>query len=57
MTVMHRGINCRFAEAGVIIAFPQRDLHMDTLAPLKVEVVGGGQAPDGQVNWIRPVPR
>ena len=50
MTDMHREINRRFAEAGIEIAFPQRDLHMDTAAPLKVEVVGGGQAPSGEVK-------
>ena len=50
MTDMHREIHRRFAEAGITIAFPQRDLHMDTLAPLKVEVVGGGQAPSGEVK-------
>jgi potassium efflux system protein len=32
MTDMHREIHSRFAEAGITIAFPQRDLHMDTLA-------------------------
>jgi potassium efflux system protein len=50
MTDMHREIHRRFAEAGITIAFPQRDLHMDTLAPLKVEVVGGGRVPSGEVK-------
>jgi len=50
MTDMHRKIHRRFAEEGITIAFPQRDLHMDTLAPLKVEVVGGGQAQSGEVK-------
>jgi len=50
MTDMHRNIHTRFAEAGIIIAFPQRDLHTDTLAPLKVAVVGGGPAPSGEVK-------
>jgi potassium efflux system protein len=50
ITDMHREIHRRFAEAGITIAFPQRDLHMETLAPLKVEVVGGGQAPSGGVK-------
>jgi len=30
-----------FREAGVVIAFPQRDVHLDTLRPLDVRVVGG----------------
>ena len=38
------------AEAGIEIPFPQRDLHMGTVAPLKVEVVGGGQTPSEQVK-------
>lgn len=31
----------RFAEAGVSIAFPQRDVHLDAARPLQVEVVSG----------------
>ena len=31
----------RFAEAGISIAFPQRDVHVDSSRPLQVEVVGG----------------
>ena len=44
ITDMHREIHRRFAEAGIEIPFPQRDLHMGTLAPLQVEAVGAGQA-------------
>jgi potassium efflux system protein len=50
MTDMHRKIHRRFAEAGISIAFPQRDLHLDNLAPFKVEVVSGVQAPSGDVK-------
>ena len=33
-----------FAENGIVIAFPQRNLHLDTARPLAVELVtGGGQ--------------
>jgi small-conductance mechanosensitive channel len=28
-----------FAENGIVIAFPQRDLHMDTLSPLEIKLV------------------
>lgn len=28
-----------FAENGIVIAFPQRDLHMDTLSPLEIRMV------------------
>lgn len=28
-----------FREAGIVIAFPQRDIHLDTLRPLQIEMV------------------
>ena len=28
-----------FKEAGIVIAFPQRDVHLDTVSPLKIEMV------------------
>ena len=28
-----------FREAGIVIAFPQRDVHLDTLKPLDVRVL------------------
>jgi potassium-dependent mechanosensitive channel len=37
-------INDLFAQAGIVIAFPQRDVHLDTLRPLEVRVIGGGEA-------------
>ncbi|MDL1871614.1 mechanosensitive ion channel [Deltaproteobacteria bacterium PRO3] len=33
-----------FSEAGVNIAYPQRDVHLDTVKPLEVRVVGGDGA-------------
>jgi small-conductance mechanosensitive channel len=30
----------RFADAGIGIAFPQRDVHLGTGRPLQIEVVG-----------------
>jgi potassium efflux system protein len=41
MTDMHRSIHRRFAEEGIAIAFPQRDLHLDTNGPLQVELRHG----------------
>jgi small-conductance mechanosensitive channel len=35
-----------FREAGIIIAFPQRDVHLDTLKPLDVRVVDSGDPSD-----------
>ena len=32
-------IETQFAEAGISIAYPQRDLHLYTARPLQVEVV------------------
>jgi small-conductance mechanosensitive channel len=34
-------IDARFREAGIVIAFPQRDVHLDAAAPLDVRVVEG----------------
>ncbi|MEL7239257.1 MAG: hypothetical protein AAGK78_10370 [Planctomycetota bacterium] len=33
-------VDRRCREQNVSIAFPQRDVHLDTLSPLKVEVMG-----------------
>jgi len=33
-----------FAENGIVIAFPQRDLHLDTARPLQVELVRGSSS-------------
>ncbi len=37
-TELRTVINDRFNEAGIVIAFPQRDLHLDTLSPLQIEI-------------------
>ncbi|NNE61205.1 MAG: mechanosensitive ion channel, partial [Woeseia sp.] len=33
-----------FEREGIVIAFPQRDVHLDTLKPLQVEVLAGEQS-------------
>ena len=33
-------IEKQFAENGIVIAYPQRDVHLDTAQPLRIEVVG-----------------
>jgi potassium efflux system protein len=38
ITDLHKAINRKFAEAGIVIAFPQRDLHLDASGPLQVEL-------------------
>jgi potassium efflux system protein len=50
---LHKAINRKFEQAGIVIAFPQRDLHLDTREPLRVRVAalrpdgpeGGGPGP------------
>ena len=37
-TSLHKAINSRFAEAGIVIAFPQRHLHLETPSPLRIRV-------------------
>jgi potassium efflux system protein len=43
ITALHKAINDKFEEAGIVIALPQRDLHLDAAAPLRVQIeVGRG---------------
>jgi len=37
-TQLHKAINQSFNDAGITIAFPQRDVHLDTLKPLEVRI-------------------
>ncbi len=36
ITALHKEINRKFNEAGLVIAYPQRDVHLDTNTPLQV---------------------
>ncbi len=36
---LHMAIDEAFQKAGIVIAFPQRDMHMDTTQPLEVHVI------------------
>lgn len=40
ISALNRAINQAFADAGINIAFPQRDLHLDTTRPLQIELRG-----------------
>lgn len=40
-----RTIDRLFNEAGLVIAFPQRDVHLDTLRPLEVRLTGPEEPP------------
>jgi len=44
-----------FREAGIVIAFPQRDLHLDTARPLEVRLLAGG-APERPATTPPPPP-
>jgi len=39
-------IDSLFREAGIVIAFPQRDVHLDTLKPLDVRILNQKDGPD-----------
>ncbi|MCU7828843.1 MAG: mechanosensitive ion channel [Candidatus Thiodiazotropha sp. (ex Myrtea sp. 'scaly one' KF741663)] len=41
ITALHEAINRKFTEAGINIAFPQRDLHLDTARPLDIRISRG----------------
>ena len=38
MTRLHTAINRKFNDAGITIAFPQRDVHLDTSRPLDIRI-------------------
>ncbi len=38
ITALHEAINRKFNQAGISIAFPQRDLHLDTSRPLDIRL-------------------
>ncbi|MCP5417533.1 MAG: mechanosensitive ion channel [Chromatiaceae bacterium] len=38
ITALHRAINARFNAEGITIAFPQRDVHLDTSKPLDIRI-------------------
>ncbi len=42
---LNEAINEKFNAVGIVIAFPQRDLHLDTSGPLQVELRRGKEAP------------
>ncbi len=38
LTELHEAINQKFNEAGIVISFPQRDVHFDASQPLEVRI-------------------
>jgi potassium efflux system protein len=43
---LHKAIDRAFRKAGIVIAFPQRDVHFDADQPLKVQMVPGKADPE-----------
>jgi potassium efflux system protein len=46
ITQLHAAVNEKFNNAGIEIAFPQRDVHLDTSKPLDVRIQQGDTAGD-----------
>ena len=44
---LHEMINDKLNAAGIVIAFPQRDLHIDTLSPLDIRIHNAPASPEG----------
>ncbi len=40
---LHRAVDAAFRRAGIVMAFPQRDLHLDAKAPLEIRLVPSGR--------------
>jgi potassium efflux system protein len=38
ITALHQAIYDKFTDAGIVIAFPQRDIHIDTSKPLEIKL-------------------
>lgn len=48
--IRHRIINL-FGERGIVIAFPQRDVHVDSNQPIKVELVSAETETPSNLTW------
>ncbi len=46
ITELHTAINQKFNDAGLVIAFPQRDVHLDTSRPLDIRIRRDDEHPD-----------
>ena len=47
---LNLAIDERFSLAGIVIAFPQRDLHLDMKAPLQISIADERQDPAGELK-------
>jgi potassium efflux system protein len=48
ITSLHDAIYEKFTEASIVIAFPQRDVHLDTSAPLDIRLLDAAASERGQ---------
>jgi potassium efflux system protein len=46
VTALHHAVYEKFSEAGIVIAFPQRDVHLDTSKPLEIKVSRSTRQPE-----------
>jgi potassium efflux system protein len=52
ISALNQIINDKFNHAGIVIAFPQRDLHLDSIRPLQVELRRGRESPARDENPV-----
>jgi potassium efflux system protein len=53
---LHKAIDRRFRKAGIVIAFPQRDVHFDSDQPLKIKMVSDKSEPTPDDSEPEPEP-
>jgi potassium efflux system protein len=53
---LHKAIDRAFRKAGIVIAFPQRDVHFDTDQPLKIQMVADKAEPTPEDSEPEPEP-
>ena len=51
---LHLAIEREFRKAGINIAFPQRDVHLDTSGPLEVRLVRDSKETGGSKETADP---
>jgi len=58
ITDLHKAIYRKFQQAGIGIAFPQRDLHLDTREPLRISLEGQclGRSASGSAGSVSEEP-
>jgi potassium efflux system protein len=54
ISALNRAINQAFTDAGISIAFPQRDLHLDTTRPLQIELRQSATTSEGRTLEGQP---